>query len=374
MHAGHCVIDETDYSVTRPASRFVVLVGSHVTLRGERVGVEQIWSNPNFFVTDSSLNNDVALLKLAQPVTIADNVMPIKLAYDDAPLVELSDITISGFGRVGFAQNLSDVMLAATVDYLPNGCGNFSSFDPKTMICAGCKGGGISACGGDSGGPATAQSLSKGCPILVGITSFGIRCGVSDVPGVYTRITAFIDWIEGQAGRSFRSQYPVAPTMNCETCSAVPSRVPCGTAAPMDIKRCQLEAWLAFAFNITLHPCVRTKAYPPGAQAHVEAFLKPSSSLVNTSALSGNTYFLQGNKGGGTWLTLGGVGVMVPLRGKVNVRAGTEVTNGQWTTLWPSEEQFPERACTAFHSYAAVFVSKDKQFVQASLSVAYSAR
>lgn len=30
---------------------------------------------------------------------------------------------------------------------------------------------------------------------IVGITSFGIACG-SEVPGIYTRVAEFLDWIE----------------------------------------------------------------------------------------------------------------------------------------------------------------------------------
>lgn len=32
--------------------------------------------------------------------------------------------------------------------------------------------------------------------VVVGITSFGQMCG-SDIPGVYTRVFTYLDWIEG---------------------------------------------------------------------------------------------------------------------------------------------------------------------------------
>lgn len=47
---------------------------------------------------------------------------------------------------------------------------------------------------GDSGGPlqsVTADGLNR----LVGVTSFGRGCG-SPVPGVYTRVSRYLDWIE----------------------------------------------------------------------------------------------------------------------------------------------------------------------------------
>lgn len=60
---------------------------------------------------------------------------------------------------------------------------------------------------GDSGGPllhafAPSGNTSQGIPwldVIVGITSFGednVRCGTSRKPGVYTRVSAYLNWIE----------------------------------------------------------------------------------------------------------------------------------------------------------------------------------
>ncbi|XP_061923171.1 uncharacterized protein tmprss3a [Entelurus aequoreus] len=61
------------------------------------------------------------------------------------------------------------------------------------MVCAGYLKGGIDACQGDSGGPLACEdsSLWK----LVGATSWGIGCAERNKPGVYTRITSFLNWI-----------------------------------------------------------------------------------------------------------------------------------------------------------------------------------
>ena len=57
--------------------------------------------------------------------------------------------------------------------------------------------GGKDTCQGDSGGPLFAKSsLNK--YVLAGITSFGILCALPNYPGVYTRVSYYLDWIDDQ--------------------------------------------------------------------------------------------------------------------------------------------------------------------------------
>lgn len=53
------------------------------------------------------------------------------------------------------------------------------------------------ACAGDSGGPLMNEAeMSNDKFILLGLVSFGPRsCGLSNFPGVYTRISTYMEWI-----------------------------------------------------------------------------------------------------------------------------------------------------------------------------------
>jgi trypsin len=62
-----------------------------------------------------------------------------------------------------------------------------------TQLCAGFPEGQKDSCQGDSGGPLFV--IENNIQILVGLTSHGKGCALPNRPGVYTRIAAFIDWI-----------------------------------------------------------------------------------------------------------------------------------------------------------------------------------
>ncbi|XP_060663484.1 serine protease easter isoform X1 [Drosophila nasuta] len=68
-----------------------------------------------------------------------------------------------------------------------------------SQICA-SGGRNVDSCSGDSGGPLTLETYTADRNLYVyqaGIVSYGKkRCGQANFPGVYTRVSSFMDWIE----------------------------------------------------------------------------------------------------------------------------------------------------------------------------------
>ncbi|CAL8109430.1 unnamed protein product [Orchesella dallaii] len=61
-----------------------------------------------------------------------------------------------------------------------------------TNICAGLQTGGK----GDSGGPLQQPVGTSNRYVLIGVVSFGFKCAEPGFPGVYSRVTSHLDWID----------------------------------------------------------------------------------------------------------------------------------------------------------------------------------
>ena len=76
-----------------------------------------------------------------------------------------------------------------------NRSGSRQFIPEHTFLCAGWEEGAMDACSGDSGGPLVV-TRGDGRAEVIGIVSWGIGCGVKGRPGVYTRVSQYVPWIE----------------------------------------------------------------------------------------------------------------------------------------------------------------------------------
>ncbi|XP_004842498.2 transmembrane protease serine 3 [Heterocephalus glaber] len=153
------------------------------------------------------LGNDIALMKLAGPLTFDEMVQPVCLPNSEESFPDSKVCWTSGWGATEDGGDTSPVLNHAAVPLISNKICNhrdvYGGIISPSMLCAGYLKGGVDSCQGDSGGPLVCQQsrLWK----LVGTTSFGMGCADVNKPGVYTRITSFLDWIHEQMERDLRT-------------------------------------------------------------------------------------------------------------------------------------------------------------------------
>ncbi|KAL0838828.1 hypothetical protein ABMA28_016862 [Loxostege sticticalis] len=146
------------------------------------------------------------------------SILQISLELDDVTWLKDSILPSSSFGLssdncaiYGYGQtttdsrDLSEMLLAgrvATVS-LDECIQRLQPVGPdydSGMICA-VSDGGVDACQGDSGGPLVCDGST-----LEGISSYGMSCGVSGLPGVYTSIRAHLSWIQFLLNKGLQEQ------------------------------------------------------------------------------------------------------------------------------------------------------------------------
>lgn len=113
----------------------------------------------------------------------------------------------TGWGDTRKGGQISNVLLEVRVRIWSNSeCANqYKSIDnyvSENMLCAGEPG--KDTCQGDSGGPLNCPvtKFRPGQPQykICGITSWGAGCGHNGYPGVYTRVSKYINWIDQHTG------------------------------------------------------------------------------------------------------------------------------------------------------------------------------
>lgn len=74
-------------------------------------------------------------------------------------------------------------------------------FNKSYVLCAGYAEGGKAACDGDTGGPMMLPVKYENghFPFYqIGIFSHGFGCGRPNIPGIYTNVRFYVDWVIGQ--------------------------------------------------------------------------------------------------------------------------------------------------------------------------------
>lgn len=151
--------------------------------------------------------NDIGLLELAYNIQMNAYARPACLATDE--LLPMEIVIATGWGRTQFGGQSSPTLMEVDLDQFSYGeCSNTykasvqlpAGLNKDSQLCAGSRYEAKDTCSGDSGGPLQVLHNEHKCMYkIVGVTSFGRGCGNIGVPGVYTKVAHYIEWIEERA-------------------------------------------------------------------------------------------------------------------------------------------------------------------------------
>jgi secreted trypsin-like serine protease len=159
-----------------------------------------------------SSGNDVALLRLATPWNGATARLSLNPKADPG---SGKMVMVAGFGARqekstattharadgeifdAPSERMYEVALPTVAEATCRATYPGSAIGPA-QICAGYIKGGRDSCQGDSGGPLVAFDR-QGCPYQIGVVSWGKGCAQKEAYGVYTRTSAYADWLKQQS-------------------------------------------------------------------------------------------------------------------------------------------------------------------------------
>jgi len=222
LTAAHCLKSGND---TVQPDKTTIGYGSVFRSKLKNMSVEKVIPHEDFKMP----KNDIGLIKLKRPIT-SSKAKPIEFATGPKEELLRADAstlsyTVSGWGKlwdinpgelfsqlqVLTAEELAAVqaevlapeqLRKADLSEVPAGdCAslygrlypNEESVDAATNVCAMGKRIRRDSCQGDSGGPLF--TLTPDGPVQIGVVSWGHSCADEVFPGVYTRVSAYADWI-----------------------------------------------------------------------------------------------------------------------------------------------------------------------------------
>nr|XP_030739014.1 chymotrypsin-like elastase family member 2A [Globicephala melas] len=194
LTAAHYISSSRTYSVLLGQHCLATHEPGSLAVKVSKLVVQEDWNSNQL-----SKGNDIALLKLANPIALTDKIQLSCLPPTGAILPNNYICYVTGWGRLQSNGALPDILqqgeLLAVDSATCSQPGWWGRTVKTNMICAG-RDGVISSCSGDSGGPLNCQA-ANGQGQVHGVVSFGssLGCNYYHKPSVFTRVSNYTDRI-----------------------------------------------------------------------------------------------------------------------------------------------------------------------------------
>jgi len=207
MTAMHCVTDATNLVVALGEHNIRQDIESH---KVQGIQVERVIKRADYDTT--TINNDIALLRLASEVEFNPGVVPACLPTDRTQQYTNWEAVVSGWGTTQEGGSTSAVLKETTQTILSSTdpvCvrGSQDNPVPSSKMCGYKQG--TDSCQGDSGGPLVVKE--DGRWTVVGVVSYGLGCARTGYAGIYARVTNYLDWIHTNIADGWCGAAPTNP-------------------------------------------------------------------------------------------------------------------------------------------------------------------
>ena len=180
-----------------------VSIGGRSPIDGELNEIELTIAHPSYRRGQDDSPYDIVLVKLLNPAPEGSHFVRIN-ANKDTPK-DGAFSRVAGYGETRSTRQFADergelLQVDIPVVSMIRCKQNFARLDSvariseEVQLCAGRTSGGCDSCFGDSGGPLSIFD-EDGRLVQIGVVSYGIGCARRNAPGVYTRVSYFIDWM-----------------------------------------------------------------------------------------------------------------------------------------------------------------------------------